>query len=208
MDKILVNMIETGRKKDALALFEKTVNSLGATFRKSAVQTEAKRLFRKRQKQYEILYEPAAEISVDLAVGQKDHKLRDHRGKVVMLDFWATWCGPCIAAFPRLDEWHQNYAKQGFVILGLTNYYGTVNGMPADEISEWKFLQNFKRTHRLRYDIAVEKDGLNSHNYGANALPTTVLIDRKGVVRYVRTGNNETVKDEIQETIEKLLAEN
>jgi thiol-disulfide isomerase/thioredoxin len=123
------------------------------------------------------------------------------------LDFWATWCAPCIEAFPTMLEWKQDYASQGFAILGVTRFYGTAVGISVDIPTEIDFVKQFAAAHGLTYDIAIAKDETNHRTYGASVIPTAVLIDRKGIVRYIETGTSPYRLDELREMIEKLLAE-
>ena len=133
--------------------------------------------------------------------------LADLRGKVVMLDFWATWCVPCLGAFPTMLEWKQDFGPEGFAILGITRYYGTAEGFSVDNANEVDFVKRFARDHGLSYDFLVAKDETNHRTYGAATIPTAVLIDRKGVVRYVESGTGPYRLDEMREMIARLLAE-
>jgi len=134
--------------------------------------------------------------------------LKSHLGKnVILLDFWATWCGPCFDAFPALSEWHQDFARDGLVIIGMTRYYGRADGMPADHPNEIAFLKRFKERYNLGYDFAVADGQDAQYLYAATALPTTVLIDRKGVIRYIESGTNPTRTVELREMVVKLLNE-
>jgi peroxiredoxin len=99
------------------------------------------------------------------------------------------------------------YQKDGFEILGLTRYYGEQGGKTVDPIAEAQMLQEFKKEQELPYDIVVAADRTNQTIYGASGIPTTVLIDRKGIIRYIETGSSVSRHREIQEEIVRLLAE-
>src|SRR5438067_2346421 len=70
-----------------------------------------------------LLDKPAPEITGEFGLNGKAVKLSDLKGKVVLVDFWAVWCGPCIATFPHLREWNKEYKDKGLEILGVTSYY-------------------------------------------------------------------------------------
>jgi thiol-disulfide isomerase/thioredoxin len=166
------------------------------------------RRLRKREIHYKLLYEPAPELEgIDKWLPGKQVKLADLRGKVILLDFWATWCGPCFAAFPHLIEWHREYKDQGLVIIGITRYYGETAGGPASKADEFEYLRRFKEQYKLPYDFAVARDQAPHLAYGATSLPTAVLIDKTGKIRYIESGTSSSRIDEIRETILKLLKE-
>jgi thiol-disulfide isomerase/thioredoxin len=206
-DKIVTLMMETGHKPEALEFFKQTKLGVDKLFRSAAALEEVKRLMKKRDRHYEILFEKAPPLDVDQWLSGNELKPADLQGKVVMLDFWATWCGPCIGAFPTLSRWQDEYRAQGLQIIGITHYYGQGYGMPPGENAEAEVLRNFVRSQRLSYDTAVAKTGINHFFYGVISLPTAILIDRKGMIRYITTGSNSTRDDETEKMIQKLLAE-
>jgi thiol-disulfide isomerase/thioredoxin len=125
-----------------------------------------------------------------------------------LVDFWATWCGPCLAAFPHLREWNEKYKDRGLVILGITKYYGgRGSGRELSEAEELTFLERFKKEYNLTYGVAVANSDDNHRSYGVSAIPTAVLIDRKGVIRLMTTGSGGDNEVEITAAIEKLIEE-
>jgi thiol-disulfide isomerase/thioredoxin len=154
---------------------------------------------------------PAADPAPDMGIiewlGSEPVELNSLRGKVVLLDFWATWCGPCIATFPRLRNWHKKYAGSDFVLIGVTQYYGEQGGKKMSPLLEFDFLKEFKDKHKLPYPFAIAKPTEAMMKYGINAYPTTVLLDRAGVVRYIGIGAGMEESENLEEMIEKVLKE-
>ncbi|MCY7374395.1 MAG: TlpA family protein disulfide reductase [Pyrinomonadaceae bacterium] len=149
----------------------------------------------------------APELNVEEWLGQDAATLESMRGKVVLLDFWATWCGPCISTFPRLREWHKKYSPEGFTIVGVTQFYGEADGKKMTPLQEMDFLGEFRKKHKLPYGFAVSKRGEDTAKYDINAYPTTILLDRDGVIRYIGIGAGAEESANLEEMIEKLLKE-
>ena len=207
-DKLITYRIETGRKPLALETYQSMLIAAGKELPLEGQRNDALDRLKKREKHYKLLGEPAPElINVDKWFPGTPLKIADLKGKVVLLDFWATWCAPCFEAFPALVEWHQDLSDDGLVILGVTRYYGRDESRPVDEVGEIAFLERFKTKHKLPYDFVVAKDLSTQLLYGATALPTAVLIDRNGVVRYIEPGTSSSRLVELREMILKLLAE-
>ena len=208
VDENIKYLIATDRKPLAPQMFSNALAQSEKDFTAKPLQEDVARRLKRREKHYRLLGETAPELAaIDSWLGETPQTLANLRGKVVLLDFWATWCAPCIAAFPALTEWHETFQKDGLEILGVTKYNGEAEGSKVNAVEEIEFLKRFKKANRLPYQFAVAKDYTNQTIYGAGSIPTTVLIDRRGVIRYIETGTSASREQEIRREIEKLLAE-
>ena len=147
------------------------------------------------------------EIVANQWIDQAPVKLSDLRGQVVLLDFWAPWCGPCRYTFPKLQGWHESYKDKGLVILGLTIYAGDINGRRATHGEEIAYLQTFKKQNHLPYGFVVADSAINESNYGVFSIPISFLIDRRGNVRFISMGASEPEITALGQMIEKVMKE-
>jgi len=133
----------------------------------------------------------APDFSLKDAHGNIVH-LSDYKGKVVLLDFWATWCGPCNIEIPWFTDFERKYKDRGFEVLGVS--------MDDDG---WKAINPFVAEKKINYRIVLGDD-MTSDMYGSvEALPTTFVIDREGRIASIHIGLSG--KKEFEDAIEKLL---
>jgi peroxiredoxin len=122
----------------------------------------------------------------------KTAKLSDYRGKVVLLNFWATWCGPCKIEIPWFMEFEQKHKDQGFVVLGVS----------MDE-DGWDSVKPYVSREHVNYRILLGNDDIATLYGGVDSLPTTFLIDREGRIAAIHVGL--VSKSEYQDDINHLL---
>jgi len=114
---------------------------------------------------------------------------------VVLLDFWATWCKPCIAQFPKMRQWLETYGARGLVIIGVTDY----SSQTRDDIVA------FLDKHKLPWPVAIDPEKRTQMDYGVSPIPHTVLIDRAGMVRLSHVEGKEL--EQVEKRLESLLGE-
>jgi thiol-disulfide isomerase/thioredoxin len=169
----------------------------------------------------DLIGKPAFDFKPDFAVNGKPAPLADLKNKVVLLDFWAVWCGPCIKTFPHLRELHAKYHDKGLEIVGVTSYYEKVGfdkgagkvKVLDDKMTvaqEQDMLKEFAQHHKLDYRLVAVPLDQRKELYGQyriKGIPTAVLLDRKGNIRLVKVGAGEDNAKEIEAAVQKLLAE-
>lgn len=122
-------------------------------------------------------------------------KLSELRGKVVMVNFWASWCGPCRQEMPHLDSLYKRYNKLGFVLLGVN--------VEEDSSKAAKMMEDMGVSFPVLFDTRNEV----SKKYDVVAMPSTVLIDRDGNVRFVHKGYKPGYEADYQTQVRGLLRE-
>jgi thiol-disulfide isomerase/thioredoxin len=123
---------------------------------------------------------PQGALAPDVVVermGQPMQRVRlsDLRGKVVVLDFWATWCGPCRQTMPKIDTLHQSYADQGVEVIAVSN-------------EDHPTVQKFAETSLFKYPKYIDSDGSAFEAFGVQTIPRLVIIDRAGRIVFDHEG--------------------
>ena len=122
-------------------------------------------------------------------------RLSEYRGDVVMVNFWATWCGPCRQEMPLLDELYSRYERVGFSLLGVN--------IDDDSRKAMNMVSELGVSFPVLFDARKEVSKL----YKVEAMPVTVLIDREGTIRYVHHGYKPGYEDKYLNQIRSLLRE-
>ena len=137
---------------------------------------------------------PAPEFVLKDTAGNQIN-LRELRGKVVFVNFWATWCLPCIEEMPAMEKLHQELQKDGLVILAVNFQEG------PERIKE------FLAKHNLRFTALLDHDGKVAERYQAWALPVSVIINKRGEIVARAMGSKDWHSDEALRYFRQLLAE-
>ena len=138
--------------------------------------------------------QPAPDFTLKSLSGE-NLKLSELRGQVVLVNFWASWCGPCRQEMPLLDAMYQRYQKLGFTILGVNVEQ---DAAPAQAMLE---------EHPVQFPVLFDPQSTASKLYNLNAMPTTVLVDRSGNVRYLHQGYLPGYEQKYQQQVSELLRE-
>lgn len=123
----------------------------------------------------------------------QEARLSDYRGQIVLLNFWATWCGPCRAEVPELVKVYDRYKERGFTVVAVNL------GEPREGVAA--FAQDFN----MAFPVLLDQDGHTISLYPTRGIPTTFILDRDGVVRNVRVGSMDG--EFVAQMVEPLLEE-
>ena len=139
-----------------------------------------------------IAAKPAHDFALPSAKGQVT--LQDYRGKVVYLDFWASWCVPCRHSFPWMNAMQKNYGTKGLEVV-------TINMDKKRALAD-KFLKKYP----ANFTVAFDPEGKSAENYGVMGMPSSYIINRKGEIVYSHVGFREKTASKIESQIAGALA--
>lgn len=125
----------------------------------------------------------------------KNLRLDEYRGQVVLINFWASWCGPCRQEMPVLDRLHQRYESAGFAVLGIN--------VEGEEAPARELLKKVPVT----FPVLIDEGQRVSKLYNLQAMPSTVVVDRDGKIRYIHLGYRPGDEAGYVEMVKQLIAE-
>jgi len=144
--------------------------------------------------QNEAIGKPAPSFTLDTANGKGKVNLASLKGKVVVVDFWATWCGPCKESFPKLQELYTKYATSGVEIVGVS------------EDDENQGIAEFGQAHgNAKFPIGWDNGKSIAAQYKPPTMPTSFVVDKNGIVRFVHVGYHDNDQAELEKELKGLL---
>jgi thiol-disulfide isomerase/thioredoxin len=157
---------------------------------------------------------PAPELHFMWSTRDGLKALSDLRGKVVVLDFWATWCGPCVASFPNIRELAEHYKGMDVVVVGVTSIQGSVTGLVPPKIDtrgdpkkELALMADYVKAKDMTWTVACSAEEVFNPDYGIDGIPHMAIIAPDGTVRERGMHPGATSLDEKVEKIDALLRE-
>jgi thiol-disulfide isomerase/thioredoxin len=137
----------------------------------------------------------APKLSVPMLNGIGELNLENYVGKVIYVDFWASWCVACLQSFPLLNEMRNELKSQGFEIIAIN--------LDKESNDAKKFLEKYP----VDFPIGYDKDGFMPKKYEIKGMPFSYIIDKKGIVRYQKLGFRPSNIDNVRQQILTLLQE-
>lgn len=128
-------------------------------------------------------------------LNDKPHRLSDFRGKVVFLNFWATWCAPCREEMPSMEVLNKNFEKDGLVVLAVS----------IDRVTTTKDIPPFVKSLNLTFPVLIDSWGITDKPYKRLGVPETFIIDQQGIVREIIIGPKDWTRIDNLKTLMALL---
>jgi thiol-disulfide isomerase/thioredoxin len=140
--------------------------------------------------------EPAPQFTLPTLLQDKPTSLQQYKGKVIYLDFWASWCAPCRTSFPLLNKLHQKLKDKGFEVVAIN--------LDEDKANAEKFLKEIP----VDFTIVRDSTGEWSDKYVVESMPTSFIIDKQGVIQNIHHGFTSNDINELEQKVVDLLAKN
>lgn len=190
-------LVDAKRKDDAVRELDKFIGEQpeGSPTRRSAS------MFKTR---LTLPNSPAPALNFERGYGGVN-SLASLKGKVVIVDMFAHWCGPCIASFPEMRKMYDELKDKGLEIVGVTTYYGYYKAeRPLDKDAEYARMADFMAEHKMNWPV-VYGDRTNFENYGVSGIPTVFILDKTGKVVDMHVGYSPQSFKEFRAKVEELL---
>ncbi len=136
----------------------------------------------------------ASDIGVRTPAGPV--KLSDLKGKVVILDFWATWCGPCRMSIPGIQRLYEKYKSKGLEVLGISK-----------DSEDGPAIQQFIKELGMTYPAGMPLSQESLTPYATASIPSAFIVDKKGLIQWAQEGYSQGIEADMEATVERLLKE-
>ncbi len=143
---------------------------------------------------HELLENVGPAFSAESVNGKGNVALESLRGKVVVVDFWATWCEPCRKSFPKLEDLRVKYEASGLVIVGV-----------SEDDEDGGAVKQFAQTYGTKFPLVWDKEKSIAAKWHPPNMPSSFVLDKKGVVRFVHLGYHDGEEKEIEQEVKSLL---
>ena len=183
--------VELGRSEKRLLQLSEVLGRLGRKEEAARFAGEAKVEFAETIKRG-FINQPAKDFELTAIDGRR-LKLSDLKGKAVMVDFWATWCGPCVAAMPHLVKLYEKYKSRGLEILAIS----------CDDKADRHLVAPFAKEHKVTFPVLFD-EGVGKL-YNVRGYPTSIFIDKQGHIRYRDMGFRDETPRELEVIFDELL---
>ncbi len=136
---------------------------------------------------------PAPDFSVDSLNGQGKFSIKANLGKVIVVDFWATWCEPCKKSFPKLQELNAKYKASGVEVVGIS------------EDDEKSGIKDFGASHGAKFPLGWDDGKAIAGKWEPKSMPASFVVDKKGIIRFAHLGYHDGDEAELEKEIKSLL---
>ena len=136
---------------------------------------------------------PAPDFTIESQNGLGKFSIAENKGKVIVVDFWATWCEPCKKSFPKLQELNAKYKSQGVEVVGVS------------EDDEKTGIKDFGSSHGAKFPLGWDTDKKIAGKWEPKSMPASFVVDKKGIIRFAHLGYHDGDEAEVEKEIKELL---